>query len=95
MKLTSFAPGISKIDRGLSSDIYKAYAESYTIIDPFFFANSTSWLSCSLVAAEPVGLFGEQKNMISVLPVVDKSGKKPFSGVHLMYSMLAYFSTSF
>ncbi|RWW14519.1 hypothetical protein GW17_00021704 [Ensete ventricosum] len=37
------------------------------------------WVSCSLVAAEPVGLFGEQKKMTSACEIVDKSGKKSFS----------------
>ena len=92
---TSLAPGIANMDRGLSSDMYMAYAESKTMIDPLSFANFTSRVSCSLVAAEPVGLFGEQKNMISVRVTLDKSGKKPFSGVHLMYSILPYFSKSF
>lgn len=34
-------------------------------MDPFFFAASTKLVSCSLVAAAPVGLFGEQKKMMS------------------------------
>lgn len=33
---------------------------------PFLRANSTSWVSCSRVAAAPVGLLGEQKKMMSV-----------------------------
>lgn len=51
---------------------------SYTMIDPFSLANSTSCSNCSLDAAWPVGLFGEQKKMTSVLEVFDKSGKKLF-----------------
>lgn len=36
------------------------------MMEPFFLAVSTSWVSCSRVAAAPVGLFGEQKKMRSV-----------------------------
>lgn len=35
------------------------------MIDPFLRAVSTKCFSCSLVAAAPVGLFGEQKKMMS------------------------------
>lgn len=65
------------------------------MIDPFALANRTKLVNCSLDAAAPVGLLGEQKNMISVRGIVERSGKKPFSGVHFIYSILAYFSTSF
>ena len=34
-------------------------------MDPFFLAASTKLVSCSRVAAAPVGLFGEQKKMMS------------------------------
>ncbi|KAL5719485.1 hypothetical protein ACHQM5_012255 [Ranunculus cassubicifolius] len=63
-------------------------------MEPFFLANCTSCVSWSLVAAEPVGLFGEQKNMTSVRDTLDRSGKKSFSGVHLMYSIFPYLPTS-
>ena len=69
----------------------EAYAESYMIMDPFSFAKSTSCFSCCLVAALPVGLFGEQKKITSALGVDDKSGKKLFSGTHFMYTMFLYF----
>ena len=36
------------------------------MMDPFLRANSTSSVSCWRVAAAPVGLFGEQKKMMSV-----------------------------
>lgn len=91
---TSLAPGISNIDLGLSSDMKEAYAESYMIKDPFAFAKSTSSFSCCLVAALPVGLFGEQKKITSALGVDDKSGKKLFSGTHFMYTMFLYFFVS-
>ena len=35
------------------------------MMDPFFLAASTKLVSWSLVAAAPVGLFGEQKKMMS------------------------------
>ena len=38
------------------------------MMDPFFLAKATSSVSCSRVAAAPVGLFGEQKKMMSVRP---------------------------
>jgi hypothetical protein len=60
------------------------------MIDPFFLAKVTSSLSCLRVAAAPVGLFGEQKKMISVRGTSDKSGKKLFSGKHFMYTILPY-----
>ncbi|KAF5201969.1 hypothetical protein FRX31_008447 [Thalictrum thalictroides] len=43
-------------------------------------------VSVALVAEEPVGLLGEQKNITSVRKTFDKSGKKSFSGVHLIMS---------
>ena len=66
IELTSMAqvraPGMSRIDLGTSSERMKgAYAASKTMIEPLAFAQSTSFCSCSLVAAAPVGLFGEQK----------------------------------
>ena len=36
------------------------------MIEPFFLAKATSSVSCLRVAAAPVGLFGEQKKMMSV-----------------------------
>lgn len=36
--------------------------------EPFFLAKATSSFSCCRVAAAPVGLLGEQKKMMSVLP---------------------------
>lgn len=63
-------------------------------MEPFAFANSTSCWSWSLVAALPVGLFGQQKNMTSVFRVIDKFGKKLFSGLHFMYTMLPYLPVS-
>merc|ERR1719258_182456 len=54
---------------------------------PFLRANATSSSSCAFVAAAPVGLFGEQKKITSVAFVLARSGKKPFSGLHGMYSM--------
>lgn len=94
MKQTSLAPGISKIDLGLSSEIYEEYAESWTMIDPFALANSTSRSNCGRDAAVPVGLLGEQKKMTSVCGVVVRSGKKSFSGQLLMYTMFWYFRVS-
>jgi hypothetical protein len=61
------------------------------MIDPLSLANLTSFVSWSRDAAAPVGLFGEQKKIISVRGTVDRSGKNPFSGMHLMYSMFPYF----
>lgn len=58
----SLAPSISKIDLGISGFLINgAYAASNTRILPFLMQKSTSFLSCYLVAAAPVGLFGEQK----------------------------------
>ena len=38
---------------------------------PFFLANATSSCSCARVAAAPVGLFGEQKKMMSAYRLLD------------------------
>lgn len=46
------------------------------MIDPFAFANLKSCSSCCLDAAVPVGLFGEQKKIKSVLGAIDRFGKK-------------------
>ena len=59
-----------------------AYAASYTMMLPFFLAKATKSVSCCRVAALPVGLFGEQKKMMSVRGATDRSGKKSFSGLH-------------
>jgi len=61
------------------------------MIEPFAFANSTSCSSCCRDAALPVGLFGEQKKIKSVLGVLDRFGKKLFSGLHSMYTIFLYF----
>jgi hypothetical protein len=50
----------------LSSEMYNAYAASYTMMDPLARANSTRDVSWARVAAAPVGLLGEQKKMRSV-----------------------------
>jgi hypothetical protein len=63
-------------------------------MDPLSFANFTNLVSWSRDAAAPVGLLGEQKKIISVRGTVDRSGKNPFSGLHLMYSTFPYFWTS-
>lgn len=55
------------------------------MMDPFFLAKATSSSNCCREADAPVGLLGEQKKMMSVRGVDDKSGKKSFSGVHFMY----------
>lgn len=60
------------------------------MMDPLAVAKSTRRRSWAAEAAVPVGLFGEQKKMISVLGVIDKSGKKSLSGVHFMYTILSY-----
>lgn len=65
------------------------------MIDPFDFAKLTSCSSCALEAAWPVGLFGEQKKIKSVRGVAERSGKKRFSGLHLMYSIPPYPPVSF
>lgn len=64
------------------------------MMEPFDFANSTSWFTWCQDAAYPVGLFGEQKNIISALEVVDKSGKKLFSWLQFMYTMFPYLPVS-
>ena len=60
-----------------------AYAASKTMIEPRSLAHVTSFVSCSFVAAAPVGLFGEQKYTTSARSAFSRSGKKPFSGPHL------------
>ena len=46
--------------------MYCAYAASYTMIEPLARAKATRCFNCSRVAAAPVGLLGEQKNIRSV-----------------------------
>jgi len=55
-------PSMSKIDLGtLGERMNGAYAASKTMIEPTSLACATRRSSCSLVAASPVGLLGEQK----------------------------------
>eukprot|EP00964_Phaeocystis_antarctica_P026251 scaffold14780_cov72-Phaeocystis_antarctica.AAC.6 len=60
------------------------------MIEPRSLAHATSCSSCSRVAAAPVGLFGEQKYTTSARSAFSRSGKKPFSGPHFMYTMPSY-----
>jgi len=48
---------------------------------PVRLANATSCVSCSRVAALPVGLLGLQKKITSAPSAAARSGKKPFCGV--------------
>lgn len=69
-------PGISNMLFGQSSSsMYKAYAASYTIKEPFLRAASTKLVSCALVAAAPVGLLGEQKKMTSDFAACNTTGE--------------------
>ena len=78
--------GFSRLER-----MNGAYAASKAMIEPRSRAHWTSCVSCSRVAAAPVGLLGEQNvETTSARSAFSRSGKKPFSGPHFMYTMPLY-----